>query len=202
MSKKLHPNILKALERSHRNSHIKSLRNYYKNPNRCTLCNKIIRVVKKVQLARKKKFCSHTCSAIVNNRKRKRKRTDRCLNCKEILKSRQIKYCSVSCMWALRRKIRYKILLKGGSETSVKIVKQFLAINIGKFCVLCQRKTWKGNPIPLILDHIDGNPMNNNISNLRLICPNCDALLPTFTGRNRGKGRKSRRLFYKKNGYC
>ena len=37
---------------------------------------------------------------------------------------------------------------------------------------------------------------NNNLDNLRLICPNCDALLPTFAGRNRGNGRVYRRLRY------
>ncbi len=46
---------------------------------------------------------------------------------------------------------------------------------------------WNGKPLPLILDHTDGNSKNNSPSNLRLLCPNCDAQLMTRGGRNRGR---------------
>jgi len=46
--------------------------------------------------------------------------------------------------------------------------------------------------IPLVSDHIDGDPKNNNLDNFRIICNNCDSILPTFKGKNRGKGRKDR----------
>ena len=41
----------------------------------------------------------------------------------------------------------------------------------------------------LMMDHIDGNPYFHDESNLRLICPNCNALLPTYKARNKGRGR-------------
>lgn len=42
---------------------------------------------------------------------------------------------------------------------------------------------WLNNPIILELDHIDGNRNNNNLKNLRLLCPNCHSQTPTFRGR-------------------
>lgn len=64
-------------------------------------------------------------------------------------------------------------------------------------CEMCGTAAWLGKPVPLVMDHIDGNAENNAETNLRLICRNCDGLLPTFAGRNRGRGRKARRDRYK-----
>ena len=54
-------------------------------------------------------------------------------------------------------------------------------------CEACGRATWRGQQIPLELDHIDGDRRNNLIENLRLLCPNCHALTPTYRGRNIGR---------------
>lgn len=42
----------------------------------------------------------------------------------------------------------------------------------------------------LEVDHIDGNGGNHVPSNLRVLCPNCHALTPSYRGRNVGFGRK------------
>lgn len=52
-------------------------------------------------------------------------------------------------------------------------------------CSNCGLSKWLDLPIPLELDHIDGNHLNNNLSNIRLLCPNCHALTPTYRGKNR-----------------
>ena len=57
-------------------------------------------------------------------------------------------------------------------------------------CEICGLKEWLGNPIPLELDHIDGNHYNNELNNIRIICPNCHALQPTNSGKNVGSYNK------------
>lgn len=42
-------------------------------------------------------------------------------------------------------------------------------------CEICGLDSWNGKPIPIELDHIDGNHSNNELENLRIICPNCHA---------------------------
>ena len=49
------------------------------------------------------------------------------------------------------------------------------------------QNSYMDEPIPLELDHIDGNSDNNSRSNLRMICPICHARTPTYRGRNMKK---------------
>lgn len=84
------------------------------------------------------------------------------------------------------------------SEASIRRhVKKYLIYKHGNVCNICQNKNWNNLPIPLICDHIDGDHYNNSIENFRLICPNCDAQLPTFKSKNRGKGRRYDRIYRK-----
>ncbi len=65
--------------------------------------------------------------------------------------------------------------------------KQRLIKEHGHKCWGCKLEAWRGQLIPLQLEHKDGNPDNSSRENLELLCPNCHAQTPTFGGRNKGK---------------
>lgn len=52
-------------------------------------------------------------------------------------------------------------------------------------CYNCNNTEWLGNPIPIELEHKNGNNRDNRKENLTLLCPNCHALTPTYRGKNK-----------------
>lgn len=53
-------------------------------------------------------------------------------------------------------------------------------------CSICgQEPEWNGQPLTLILDHINGNNKDDRLENLRWVCPNCNQQLPTTGSRNK-----------------
>jgi hypothetical protein len=52
-------------------------------------------------------------------------------------------------------------------------------------CAECGITTWRGKPLSLELDHINGDKHDNRLENLRLLCPNCHSQTVTYAGRNK-----------------
>jgi len=48
-------------------------------------------------------------------------------------------------------------------------------------CAICNGEPiWRGGPLVLRLDHINGNNRDARLCNLRMLCPNCDSQTDTF----------------------
>lgn len=53
-------------------------------------------------------------------------------------------------------------------------------------CSICgQLPFWNGKELSLTLDHINGDNHDNQLENLRWVCPNCDRQLDTFGSKNK-----------------
>lgn len=81
-----------------------------------------------------------------------------------------------------RRFLTNEILVSGSTYTNVGNIKNRLyeeGLKERK-CEKCgQDENWHGEHMSLILDHINGKNNDHRIKNLRIVCPNCNATLPT-----------------------
>lgn len=65
-------------------------------------------------------------------------------------------------------------------------IREYLATERGNRCEECgQLPMWNGKSLTLQVDHIDGDNMNQERTNLRLLCPNCHTQTPNFGAKNR-----------------
>lgn len=109
---------------------------------------------------------SHFTSKLWN--KGKTHLTDSRIKCNEkyTIDSIFIKHCYVSRKVMKRYILKYKLL--------------------DYKCQICGCDgNWLGYVISLELDHIDGDPTNNELTNLRFLCPNCHATTNTYRGKNK-----------------
>ena len=151
-----------------------------------------------------RKFCSRSCSASHNNTLRRnpvhRKVRRDCLSCTKTFlckASSSRKFCDSQCQQDYYWKKTCAAIRSTGAFASHKEAKRYLKYLHGHRCMVCGKRKWLGEPIPLVLDHIDGNAENYAVPNFRLLCCNCDAQTDTYKGRNKGNGRHARRERYR-----
>jgi 5-methylcytosine-specific restriction endonuclease McrA len=72
------------------------------------------------------------------------------------------------------------------------IIERLLAKGWAYQCAHCGISNWRGQPLVLHLDHINGVASDNRLSNLRLLCPNCHSQTPTYCNRSRPAGASAR----------
>lgn len=94
------------------------------------------------------------------------------------------KFCSIECnakyVW---------------EKVSIPKIEQGLGGNLYRYlrevrgdkCELCsQENMWNNKPLRLQVDHIDGHSDNNDLTNVRLLCPNCHTQTDTYGSKGHG----------------
>lgn len=122
----------------------------------------------------------------------------KCLFCGKELTGTAKKFCNSSCQNGYYWKLTCEKIEQDGKfpnmgayhETDRKVAKKYLEYKKGHKCSICGIEEWNGKPIIMVVDHIDGNPSNSSIDNIRLVCPNCDSQLLTYKNR-RGRKKES-----------
>lgn len=188
-NRKLSENFIKSSEIAKK----KRVEEYNKTPALCRLCNSSLPYDKRFN-----KFCNSSCSAKKANSERKWRPTgsvsykNACLECGT--PTNNPKFCSGSCQhtYAWTQKLPRIQEGKGSSGE----VRKYLIETFGHTCAKCKLEEWNDLPIPLELEHKDGNSDNNLLENVEMLCPNCHAQTPTYKGKNKGKGRWKRRQRY------
>jgi hypothetical protein len=137
------------------------------------------------------KFCSRSCSVSFNNTLHpKRNNNGRRTTTEELRKMSKI---------AKEKRVIDRIsMFEKGELSDIQIrhggtIKEYVIKQQNGKCAVCGisfiEPIWMGQKVPFTVDHIDGDYKNNNPMNIRIICPICDRLSPTYGSRNNGKGR-------------
>lgn len=73
---------------------------------------------------------------------------------------------------------------------SSRLKRAMCELGLAERCALCRiEPLWLGEPLPLEVDHIDGDWRNNRVENLRLLCPNCHSTTDSYRGHGKGRVR-------------
>lgn len=166
---------------------------YNTNPKLCKQCTAPLSYTDSLA---KKVFCDSSCAMSFRNAGKGIAQTP-CVQCGTptvaYTKRYSHAFCSPECNLE-HRSDQAMIRFTSGEIIHRQTLRRCLLKIKGHVCWACDTTLWCNQPIPLEVNHIDGNATNNFPANLELICPNCHALTPTYKGRNKGNGRQVRGL--------
>lgn len=81
------------------------------------------------------------------------------------------------------------VLVEGSTYNSSRLRVRLVAEGLlTSECAECKLTEWRGERLPLHLDHINGDHTDNRLENLRILCPNCHSVTKTWCNR---RGRRS-----------
>lgn len=79
-----------------------------------------------------------------------------------------------------------ELLVAGRRSSRWNIKRRLIASGLAEpRCEECGIDDWRGRPLELDLHHKNGDPRDNRLENLALLCPNCHRQTDTFGVRNR-----------------
>lgn len=139
------------------------------------------------------KFCSRSCSAKYNkNRKGTGMSIGNCRYCGNPKNRPRDVYCRKCIDSGEHRRCK-----KSSNQCkSPAALRRYLFRTRNHKCSVCENDTWMGSPIPLEVDHINGDAYDNEEKNVRLVCLNCHAQTPTWKSYNKNSSRQYRRKRY------
>tara|TARA_Y100001951_G_C11058053_1_gene139297 strand:+ start:114 stop:488 length:375 start_codon:yes stop_codon:yes gene_type:complete len=70
-------------------------------------------------------------------------------------------------------------------KLKVRLIKEGM---LDEKCYNCGREEWENEEIPLQLSHKNGDPEDNSLKNLELLCPNCHAQTDNWRMKNEHQG--------------
>ena len=160
---------------------------YYESPKQCLQCEYIFKYEEK-----HKTVCSKSCS------NKNRRNVKHCKGCEKELKLSERTYCSNKCQAGYQYKQYIERWLRGEETGYVgktkqlsKHVRKYVYEVKGTACSICEwdEKHPIDGSILTEIDHIDGRVEHTVMENLRVLCPNCHSMTPTFRARNKYSGR-------------
>ena len=180
---------------------IQAREKYEANPKLCPECGTPISYKRKNDA----KFCNSSCFAKYSNKNRAVKNF--CNNCGiQIVGKKYLKFCSQNCGQEFRYKKNLDEWLSGLKTGNHIYSNGDVAVTpfVRRWCLdrcenKCEECGWdKIHPItgkrPLQIHHINGDAYNSRPENLKVLCPNCHSLTPTYGNLNKGSGRKGRHM--------